>query len=66
MYISRKVILKISKNVKCMNIAELMRELNNIREELNDTMHPVSWARAKDLMEYRDELRAELAERNEG
>lgn len=54
------------KSVKCMNIAELMRELNNIREELNDTMHPVSWARAKDLMEYRDMLRAELAERNEG
>ncbi len=52
------------KSIKHMNIAELMRELNNIREELNDTMHPVSWARAKKLMEYRDTLRAELAEEN--
>ena len=47
-----------------MSITELMQELDNIEEELSDVMHPVSWARAKKLMEYRDTLRAELDERS--
>ena len=47
-----------------MSITELMQELDNIEEELSDMMHPVSWARAKKLMEYRDALRAEFVEEN--
>jgi hypothetical protein len=47
-----------------MSITELMQELDDIEEELSDMVHPVSWARAKKLMEYRDTLRAELAEGN--
>lgn len=42
---------------------DLMEEIDLIDEELSNTMHPTSWARTKELLEYKDELKAELKRR---
>ena len=40
--------------------ADLIRELILIDEELSNDMHPVSWARCKELIEYKKEIQSEL------
>lgn len=39
---------------------ELIKELNRIDEELSSQIHPVSWARCKELLEYKQEVQSEL------
>lgn len=43
--------------------ADLIREISLVDEELSNAMHPTSWARTKELLEYKDELKAELRTR---
>lgn len=42
---------------------DLMEEINLIDEELSNAMYPISFARTKKLLEYKDELKAELKRR---
>lgn len=42
---------------------DLMKEIDLIDEELFDAMYPPSWARTKELLKYKDELKAELERR---
>ena len=43
--------------------ADLIKELSLIDEELSNDMHPVSWARCKELLEYKQEIQSELNSR---
>lgn len=43
--------------------ADLIREISLVNEELSNAMYPTSWARTKELLEYKDELKAELRTR---
>ena len=43
--------------------ADLIKELSLIDEELSNDMHPVSWARCKELLEYKKEIQSELNNR---
>ena len=42
---------------------DLIKEINLIDEELSNAMYSTSWARIKELLEYKDELKAELKRR---
>lgn len=43
--------------------ADLIRELSLIDEELSNDIQPVSWARCKELLEYKQEIQLELSTR---
>lgn len=43
--------------------ADLIHEISLIDEELSNEMHPASWARCKELLEYKNELQKELRTR---
>lgn len=40
--------------------ADLLRKLSLVDEELSNDIHPVSWARCKELLEYKQEIQLEL------
>lgn len=42
---------------------DLMEEIDLIDKELSNVMYPPSWARTKELLEYKDELKTELKTR---
>ena len=42
---------------------DLVEEIDLIDKELSNAMYPTSWARTKELLEYKDELKAELKRR---
>ena len=42
---------------------DLIEEIDLIDEELSNAMYSTSWARTKELLEYKDELKAELKRR---
>lgn len=42
---------------------DLIKEINLIDEELSNATYSISWARTKELLEYKDELKAELKRR---
>lgn len=42
---------------------DLIKEIDLIDEELSSVMYPPSWARTKELLEYKDELKSELETR---
>ena len=49
--------------LKNANDFEVLQELENVREELGNDMYKPSWARTKELLEYEDDLLAELIKR---
>ena len=56
--------MKANKNkLKNTTTFDLRKEIDLIDDELYDTMYPPSWARVKGLLEYKEELRAELNKR---
>ena len=42
----------------------IFREIANVTEELNNMMNPPSWARTNELIQYKEELLAELDARS--
>lgn len=56
--------MKVDKTkLKSATKADLIKELNLIDEELSNDMYPVSWARYKELLEYKKEIQSELNNR---
>lgn len=54
-------LMKADKNkLKNSTKADLIHEISLVNEELSNEMYPPSWARTKELLEYKDELIAEL------
>lgn len=49
--------------LKKADVADIIHELSLIKEELSSVMHPTSWARTKELLEYSKELYTELKAR---
>lgn len=52
-----------SKKLKLATKEDLIKELSLIDEELADEMHPASWARCKELYEYKEDIQLELRTR---
>lgn len=50
---------KLKKSTK----ADLIHEISLVDEELSNEMHPPSWARCNELLEYKNELHEELKTR---
>ena len=50
-------------NLKKATKAELLNDIYLVDEELSNEMYPVSWARCKELLEYKTRLQEELKHR---